>query len=171
MKSNSLLKNLIDLLFYLMIPGILGFLIIFPFGILTTSVSNVATQSIEDVEDLSIFYWLAVGFAFISYIILLIALFYLKKASKHFLDNNLLKLMVIKNLSFSGRSLLIVALTTFISYIFIWLVNFDNGNVSLTYGNNIFIPLFLAIIGLFFQIISNTLDNARKVKEENDLSI
>lgn len=171
MKTNLLLKNLIDILFILMVPGIFGFLIILPFGMFNTTIANVEVNGYEEVMDLPAFYWVAVIIAMLTYGMMLFALWFLKKSARYFMDNNLLKEVVSRNLNKSGVFLILAAFGALVSYIAIWIASFDGSVVSLQYGDNIFIPLFLAIIGLFFKMISNTLTNARLVKEENDLTI
>jgi hypothetical protein len=171
MKTNLLLKNLIDVLFILMIAGIIGFLFILAFGVFNTSVGNVTANSYEDFTDLPLQYWIAVAVSFLTYLLMLIALYYLKKSARYFLDNDLLKEQVISNLSKSGVLLIITAISTTISYVLIWLTKLSVGTLSLNYGDNLFVPLFLGIVGLFFKLISNTLANAKLLKEEHDLTI
>ncbi len=171
MKTNMLLKNLIDVLFILMFPGILGFLIILPFGMFNNTIGNVSPESAVDFMNLPAFYWVGVGVAMLTYGFLLSALWFLKKSSRHCMDNNLLKEAVSSNLNKSGLFFIITAVGAMGSYMAIWIASFDDSGVSLQYGSNLFIPLFLAIIGLFFKMIANTLINARFLKEENDLTI
>lgn len=171
MKTNLLLKNLIDLLFILMIPGILGFLFILPLGLFTNTIGDVSVDGYEDVRNLPISYWLGVSIAMLAYGLMLTALWFLKKSARYFMDNNLLKEPVSRNLNKCGLFMILSALGALASYIAMWIASFDGSGISLQYGNNIFVPLFLAIIGLFFKIIANTLTNARFLKEENDLTI
>ena len=91
MKTNILLKNLIDVLFILMFPGILGFLIILPFGMFNNTIGNVSPESAVDFMNLPAFYWVGVGVTMLTYGFLLFALWFLKKSARHFMDNNLLK--------------------------------------------------------------------------------
>jgi hypothetical protein len=154
-----------------MIPGIIGFLFVLPFGIFSTSVGDVRLENPEDFSKLPILYWFAVGASIATYMLMLISLFYLKKTARHFLDNNLLKNLVIDNLSKNGKFLVLTAIGTTLSYILIWFAKIEGGTLTLQYGTNIFIPLFIAIVGLFFILIANTLNNARLLQEENDLTI
>ncbi|WP_432411999.1 DUF2975 domain-containing protein [Rasiella sp. SM2506] len=171
MKTNLLLKNLIDILFILMVPGIFGFLIILPFGMFNTTIGNIEVNGYEEVMNLPTFYWVAVIVGILTYGMMLFALWFLKKSARYFMDNNLLKEAVSLNLSKSGLFFILTAVGALGSYIAIWIASFDGAGVSLQYGDTIFIPLFLAIIGLFFKMISNALTNARLLKEENDLTI
>ena len=171
MKTNLLLKNLIDILFILMITGLAGFLIILPFGIFNTSIGNVSLNGYEDVFSLSMLYWLAVAISIISYILMLVALYYLKRTARHFLDNNLLKKQVIENLNKSGLYLVITAIAVTVSYLLTWIASFNGTTISVQYGNNIFVPVFITIVGLFFKLISNTLKSVRLMKAEHDLTI
>ncbi|MAZ73999.1 MAG: hypothetical protein CMC70_12720 [Flavobacteriaceae bacterium] len=171
MKKNMVLKNLIDLLFILMVPGILGFIFILPFGMFNNTIGNVSVNGYEDVMNLPFFYWVAVIIGMFTYSMMLFALWFLKKSARFFMDNNLLKEPVSRNLNKSGLFFIITAVGAMGSYMAIWIASFDDSGVSLQYGSNLFIPLFLAIIGLFFKMVANTLTNARLLKEENDLTI
>ncbi len=171
MKTNALLKTLIDLLFILMIPGILGFLIMLPFGVFNNTIGNVPPEDALNFMNLPAFYWVAIALGILTYGLMLFALWFLKKSARYFMDNNLLKEPVSHNLNKSGLFLIFSAIGALASYVAIWIASFDGTGISLQYGNNIFVPLFLAIIGLFFKMVSNTLTNARLLKEENDLTI
>jgi hypothetical protein len=171
MKTNMLLKNLIDVLFIVMIPGILGFIFILPFGMFNTTIGNVEVIGYEEVMNLPVLYWVAVIVGMLAYGLMLSALWFLKKSARYFVDNNLFKEAVSKNLSKSGLFFILTAMGAITSYIALWIASFEGSRISLTYGDNLFVPLFLAIIGLFFKMISNTLTNARVLKDENDLTI
>jgi len=171
MKTNLLLKNLIDVLFILMVPGILGFIFILPLGMFNNTIGNVSVNGYEDVMNLPVFYWVAVITGILTYSMMLFALWFLKKSARYFMDNNLLKEPVSNNLGKSGFFLILTAIGAFVSYISVWLASFDASGITMQYGDNLFIPLFLAIVGLFFKIIANTLTNARLLKAENDLTI
>ncbi|HBY67602.1 MAG TPA: hypothetical protein DEG69_07540 [Flavobacteriaceae bacterium] len=109
--------------------------------------------------------------SFLSYIIFLLGLYYLKKTAKHVLNNNFLKTPVIENLKRSGNMLTIAGIFLMVTYTVFWLSTLSLGTIKLTYGTNIMIPLFLIIIGLFFILQSNALFKAKSIKEENDLTI
>lgn len=171
MKTNYILKTCIDILFFLMLFGILGFIFMMPFGMFTSNIGNVTLESYDDYLNLPIMYWFAVIVAILTYVCMLIGIWFLRKSSAQFLDNDLLKLSVSANLNKSGMCFIISAVGVTGCYVAIWLADFNPKSISLTIGNNIFIPLFLAIVGLFFKIVANTISNAKLIKEENDLTI
>ena len=102
---------------------------------------------------------------------MLVALYFLKKSAKYFLNNDLLKQQVIDNLHKSGAYLIITSIFVIVSYLLLWISSMDGDSVSLQYGTNIFAPMFIAIVGLFFKLTSNTLQNMVMIKAENDLTI
>jgi hypothetical protein len=171
MKKNHLLKNLIDVLFILMVPGFLAFFFIIPVGLFNTRIGDISVQNWEDVAALPSLYWAGIICSMITYLCMLVALFYLKKTARYFLDNNLLKAIVSKNLQRSGTFFLATSIGTVASYIFLWFTKFSGNQISFGYTTDIFLPLILAIIGLFFMIISNTIEKARITKEEFDLTV
>ncbi len=60
---------------------------------------------------------------------------------------------------------------SFILFVVIWISKLAGGKFELIYDNNLLIPLFLTIIGMFFIIQSNALDLAKGLKDENELTV
>jgi len=171
MKINILFKTLIDILFILHCAGLIGFIFILPFGIFSINIADVSVTGYEELTRLPILYWVGIAFSFLSYVILLFGLYYLRRTAKYVLKNNFIKTQVIENLKRSGKMLTLAGVFLITTYIIFWLSKLSLGSIKLTYGTNVMIPLFLIIIGIFFMLQSNALLKAKLVKEENDLTI
>ena len=107
----------------------------------------------------------------ISYIIFLRGLFFLRKMARSLLSHKQFSLPIIQNLKKSGSHFIYAGILSFIILFALWLGKLLGGSLELTYDNNLIIPLFLSIIGLFFIIQSETLALAKDIKEENELTV
>jgi hypothetical protein len=165
MKKSILFKTLIDILYILHFTGLIGIILIIPF-------SGVNINQVDmNVADLSSFYWLILILGLITYIIFLRGLYYLRKMARHLLSNKHFSEKIIKNLKKSGNHFLLTGIISFILYALLWIYKIYGGKFELSYDSNILIPLFLTIIGMFFIIQSNTLDLAKNINEENELTV
>ena len=171
MKTNRVLKTLIDILFILHCVGLIGFLFILPFGIFSINIAEAPVTSYKELTELPILYWMGIALSFLSYIIFLFGLYYLRRTANYVLNNNFMQIQVIENLKRSGNMFSIAGVFLMVTYAIFWLSRLSLGTIKLTYGTNLMIPLFLIIIGLFFILQSNALFKAKSIKEENDLTI
>ena|SRR5690554_5131809 len=165
MKRIILFKTLIDILYILHFIGLIGIVFILPFGVVTINQVDV------EVKDWGLFYWLIVVVSLIAYIIFLRGLYYLRKMARFLLSNKYFSKKIIKNLKKSGSHFLLTGIISFALLAAIWVNKLFGGKIELIYDANLFIPLFLTIIGLFFIIQSNTLDLAKNIKDENELTV
>ena len=123
------------------------------------------------IEDLNVFYWLLATFSLIAYIIFLRGLYYLRIVARFLLSNEYFSGKTITNLKNSGNHFLITGIISFGLLAAFSLNTLTDGSLNINYDANFMIPFFLAIIGMFFIIQANTLALARKIKEENELTI
>lgn len=165
MKKSILFKTLVDILYILHFIGLIGIIFIIPFGVVNINQVNI------NVEDWSLFYWLITIISLITYIIFLRGLYYLRKMARFLLSNKYFTGNIIRNLKKSGNHFLLTGIISFTLYTVLWLNKLYGGKFELIYDANLFIPLFLTIIGMFFIIQSNTLDLAKNIKEENELTV
>jgi len=165
MEKTILFKTLVDILYILHFIGLIVVIFIIPFGVVKIYQVNV------NVEDLSLFYWLISIVSLIAYIIFLRGLYYLRKMARFLLSNKCFSNKIIKNLKKSGNHFLVTGIITFTLFVALWLKKLFRGKIELIYDINLIVPLFLTIIGLFFIIQSNTLDLAKHIKEENELTV
>lgn len=165
MKKTILFKTLVDILYILHFIGLIGILFIIPFGVVNINQVNV------NVEDWSLFYWLISITSLIAYIVFLRGLYYLRKMARFLLSNKYFSENIIKNLRKSGNHFLLTGTISFIILVAQWFNKLYGGKFELIYDTNLLVPLFLTIIGMFFIIQSNTLDLAKNIKEENELTI
>jgi len=172
MKNAKIFEFLVDLLFVFHCIGLAGFLFIFPLGIFTTQTVNVKMEDFNyNINELPQMYWVFIGISFIAYIIFLMGLYFLRKVAKQLISKQIFSSKIILNLKKSGKYLLASGMSVLIMYILIWLFKLLNGKIELVYGDNVMVPFFLMIVGLFFIIHSKALLIAKETKEENDLTI
>lgn len=165
MKRTILFKTLVDILYILHFIGLIGILFIIPFGVVQINQVKVG------VEEWTLFYWLIVIVGIIAYIIFLRGLYYLRKMARFLLSNKYFSKKISRNLKSSGNHFLASGIISFALVVAIWLNKLYGGKIELIYDANLFVPLFLTIIGLFFIIQSNALDLAKNIKSEHELTV
>lgn len=165
MTKTILFKTLVDILYFLHFVGLLGILIIIPFG-----VANINQVNLK-VEDWTWFYWLIAIISLIAYIIFLRGLYYLRKMARFLLSKRYFSEKIITNLNKSGKHFLLTGIISLILYLILWVHKIYGGKVALIYDTNLLVPLFLLIIGMFFIIQSDTLNMAKNINEENELTV
>lgn len=166
MKKETLFKTLVDIIYVLHFIGLIGIVFIIPFGA-TVRINQVNTK----VEDWNLFYWLLFMTSLVTYLIFLRGLYYLREMAGFLLSKNYFSASTIQNLKKSGHHFLWAGIISFLLFVAIWISQLVVGKVELIYDENLLIPLFLTIIGIFFIIQSNTLTLAKGIKEENELTI
>lgn len=165
MKKAILFKTLVDILYIVHFIGLVGILFMIPFGTVNINQVNM------NVEDWSIFYWSMFIVSLFAYIIFLRGLYFLRKMARFLLTNKYFTENTIKNLKKSGNNFLYTGIISFALIIALWISKLTGGKFELMYDNNLLIPLFLSIIGMFFIIQSNALNLAKGIKEENELTV
>lgn len=165
MKKASLFKTLADILYFLHFIGLIGIVLIIPFGIVNIN------QVDMRVQDWTIFYWLILVIILITYIIFLRGLYYLRRMAKLLLSNIYFSEQISTNMRKSGIHFLLTGIISIIPVALLWTNKLIGGEISLTIDNNLMIPFFLMIIGLFFIIQSDALFLAKNLKEESDLTV
>src|SRR5690554_315161 len=165
------LKLLIDALFILLCLGLSGFIFILSFEIYSTRIVSVQVKSFEELNNLPFLYWLGIILSIITYILFLIGLNYLRKATNFFTKNTFFHNTIIKYLKRSGMFFILSAIVLTVAYMIVWLLEASAGHMKLILGTNVMIPLFLCIVGLFFILQSKILEQAKTFKEENNLTV
>ncbi len=165
MKNNILFKTLIDILFFLQCFGLLGALIILPTNIGTISQANIP------LETWSLTHWLIFILSSVGYLLFLIGLYYLRKMARHHLSNKSFSINIIQNLKKSGQYFILYGIITVGIILIQFLEKLLNSTIEFTYDINVQMSVLSLIIGLFFILQSNTLMNAKLLKEENDLTV
>jgi len=116
----------------------------------------------------------------INFILFTIAVYYLRKCIEPFINSDFYSTVVIKNLKKAGRLFVFIGLSTILFRLvailyFQSIVPVQGYSGLLNAGSLIssidITTIFLIIIGLFFLLFSNTFENAKRLKEENDLTI
>ena len=165
MKKAILFKTLVNILYILHFIGLTGIIFIVPFGTVNINQVNI------NIEDWNLFYWLISIVSLIAYIVFLRGLYYLRKMARFLLSNKYFSDSIIQNLKKSGNHFLCTGIISFTLLVAMWISKLSGGKFELIYDNNLLIPLFLTIIGMFFIIQSNVLSIAKGIKEENELTV
>lgn len=165
MKNTILFKSLIDILYFLQIPGLLVVILIIPFGTFNINQANF------NIGDLTLIHWVILIISLICYICFLRGLYYLRKVARFLLSKKYFADSIIVNLKKSGSHFLYTGIIYFILLLTKWLNNIYQGKLEFSYSDSSMTPLFITIIGLFFIIQSRTLILAKEMKEENDLTV
>ncbi|MBU3026047.1 DUF2975 domain-containing protein [Zobellia galactanivorans] len=165
MKKSILFKTLVDIVYFLHFIGLIGILFIIPFE--TIHINQASTN----VENWNLPYWSVYIVSLAAYILFLRGLYYLRKMARHLLSNKHFSGSIIQNLKKSGNHFLYTGIISFILFATLRISKLGEGECELIYDNNLLIPLFLTIIGMFFIIQSNALHLAKGIKEENELTV
>ena len=118
----------------------------------------------------------------INFILFIIAIYYLRKSTSSFLKSDFYTEEITKNLKKVGILFVFIGVSTilimliFAIYIQGIMQNLVQINPFISYLNMFastidLKSIFLIIIGLFFLLFSKSFENARLLKQENDLTI
>ena len=165
MKKAILFKTLVDVLYIFHFIGLIGIIPILTFGTVKINQAN------TNVEDWNIIYWLLFIASIFTYIIFLRGLYFLRKMARFLLTKRYFSDKTVQNLKNSGKHFLYTGILYSIIIVFLWINKLRNGKFEITYNDNILIPFFLCIVGMFFIIQSNALGLAKDIKEENELTV
>ena len=168
MKSLELLKGLINFLF---------FSVCIIFSGMVIALLYVAISRDSELVILEANFTLEMGIKIAALILVfalqVVSIFYLRKFIKDVSPQNLFSKKQIQSLSKTGK-LMIYAVIIYTALNFLMKVIFENRIEISVLGNseNLFYnEIFLLIIGLFFLFLSHVFNSARKLKEENELTI
>ena len=115
----------------------------------------------------------------VNFLLFILSVYYLKKCINPFIKSDFYSSIVIKNLKKSGGIFVFIGVSTiffrFISVVYI-INSVPMQGLSwfsfIAFISSIDIStIFLIIIGLFFLLFSNAFENAKSLKQENDLTI
>jgi hypothetical protein len=119
----------------------------------------------------------------INFMLFILAVYFLKRTIKPFINSDFYSSIIVSNLKKAGSLFLFIGVSTILICLIsaLYLQNMTQhmvlgksswwfslvsivSSIDLTY-------VFLIIIGLFLLLFSNTFNNARTLKQENDLTI
>ncbi|PTM02968.1 MAG: hypothetical protein DA405_11745 [Bacteroidetes bacterium] len=165
MKKTILFKSLVDVLYTLQVIGFIAVLIMIPFGLVNITNENASA------EKWDLFYWLVFTFTLVKSLVFLRGLYFLRRIARILLSDKYFSEDIIRYLRKSGNHFLLSSLISFALILAQWIGKIVDGKIELGYDQELLVPLFLAIIGIFFIIQSGTLDLAKSLKEENELTV
>lgn len=165
MKRTKFFKLLVDLLYYAHFAGLLGIFFVLPFGIVKINQVNAR------VENWDFFNWFIAIVSFVSYIIFLRGLYFLKNMAKHLLSEQYFSQGIIQNLKKSGLNFIYSSsISLFLVFATFTKTLFQN-KFELIYDDNLINPLFIMIIGIFLIIQSKSLLRGKELQDENELTV
>lgn len=186
MKSISLLKSLINFLFWGMIVfSVVVFLLILVLFISPESLP-LMFQGYRMLFDADFPWqiWIVPLSTILGFVLFIISVYYLKKCIIPFQEGRFYSEEVIGNLKKTGRLFIIISLGTgligiisafaFQTYANVSVIggNFGSGHAFTAVASAIEnMNFFLLIVGLFLLVFSNAFENGKLLKEENDLTI
>lgn len=169
MRKLNILKACIDLAFYLSCLTVFAFVIFIPFAIL--GYMDGIPINIQG-RELIIDNWqakLVLVFVLISSLFFLYGIFLLRKTIALFIKKDVFNVEVIKNLNTIGIS---VVTSTLLMVIPSFLYSaFHRTKFGFKLESGFESPLLIISLGLFFMILSEVFKIAKKLKEENDLTL
>ncbi|MBP1840634.1 DUF2975 domain-containing protein [Formosa algae] len=165
MTKTIVFKTLVDFLYMLHVLGLISILFTVPLGIININQADLS------VSDWTIWHWSIVVLTFITYTVFLRGLYFLRKTARFLLSNKYFSNHIIDNLKQSGYHFLYTGLLSVGVILIVFVSKLYQGTFELIFDDNLLIPLFISIIGLFFIIQSHSLLLAKDFKEENELTI
>ncbi|QXP63515.1 DUF2975 domain-containing protein [Polaribacter sp. R2A056_3_33] len=186
MKTIQILRTLINILFYTLITvfsiGFVFYLFLFLFPELLPAPLGGFSMLFS-----SMFSWkmyIAPLSSVVNFVLLIVAIFYLRKCISSFLNSDFYNEDVTTNFKKAGNLFIFIGVSTIIIQLFA-ILYFQNlaenmiqmkTNFLITLSNILAATIDLKsvisiIIGLFFLLFSKIFENARVLKQENDLTI
>jgi len=172
MKKTFVFKLLIDLVYYYFFAGMVGILIIFPFLYFFLGEGKIKFEGMEtSINSLTFAHWIIIILGLITYILFFKGLYHLRSVAQFLLSKNFFSLKTIQNLNTSGTYFLYSSILYFIVLVISFTFKIFKGHISMSFNTTTTLPIFIAIIGLFFMLQSKALQIAKVYKDDNALTI
>jgi hypothetical protein len=172
MKKTFVFKLLIDLVYYYFFAGMVSILVIFPFIYLFIKEGKIQLEGIEtSLSSLTFTHWIIILLGLIAYALFFKGLYHLRTVARFLLSQNFFSIKTIQNLNTSGTYFLYSSILYFIILIVSSISKIFKGHISMSFNTTTTLPIFIAIIGLFFILQSKALQIARVYKDDNALTI
>lgn len=170
MRKLNILKTLIDLAFFLSIIGLFGaviFATMFAFdsegGIPIKLQGQELTSDIPEAK-------IVIGFAAISYLLFVYALFLLRKVIGFFKKRDLFNVQNIRYFNTIGVCLILSTLLAEVPFFIFNMIQRNHLGLQMEDGG-FDTPLLSIALGLFFMVLSEAFKIAKGFKEENELTV
>lgn len=181
MKTISILRVLINILFFLLLTALVVGFVYFLILMFFPEVLPFYLRGFRMLFSSQFFNWkisLIPIVSVINFILFVISIFYLKRCVKPFSRSDFYTLRVIRDLKKAGNIFIFIGVSTLLIR-FISIALFQTIAKSFIGTPIVFsflssfdaTVLFSTIIGLFLLLFSNAFENARELKEENNLTI
>jgi hypothetical protein len=171
MKQPILLKNILDILFIFLIFGTAALAILVGIFIWTPEESIPFKVDDRVVDSLNAGAFLVLGLMFLGRILFIYTIFKFKRLVSLFFKGQIFSLEQVKNIRMIGRMIIIVTLLENLPH-FLYKTFFEESPRRVSYDwGNVDSFWFILAVGLFFVFLGKIFDNARKMKEENELTV
>lgn len=166
MKKTILFKTLIDILFFCLCLTSISALLVVPLGLGSINMDD------QIVENWDLFSILIIGLSIISYALLIIGIYFLRKVARLMLNERYFQKDISLFLKKSGNYLIISSIASILMLLiaFARKILFSQ-TLELLYDSDKVLILFILIIGFFFNIQASIIKKSISLKQENDLTI
>ena len=167
MRKLSILKAIIDLLYYISIPILIIVFLLIPYILLGDETSslpikiNGQTLTSDDVES-KLFFLIGIT----SYLLIIYCIYLFRKILALFVKTDVFNKEVITNFNKIGMLIIIYAL---INLLCSFLYDISNKDISLELGSSPY--LIMLCLGLFFMVLSEIFKITKSQKEEIELTV
>ncbi len=168
MKNKQLLINILNILLFFIIGGMVLGILLIVFG--TESLQTILSTKLNvlNSSSQSVVYLFMVA-TLIIYGVFTLGLWHFRKAGLYLLKSGFKQTNLGKHVTIAGKSFVL-------SGVFWWLIDglsaiVFSQELSISVSNKTFIYLFFIAVGIFMMLMSTVLKEAQQLKQENDLTI
>lgn len=171
MKPPILLKTILDIAFYLFALSIIGAFFFLIAGIYNGSTLIPLYINGKEITNFTSFTIVLLIFQFLVAVLILYTIYLLRKLIRNFFKGKLFTTFQIASLKLIGQLIIVAilaqALLEFIGRIYLQKKASIGIEFDLEYGSS----WFVLSLGLFFIFLSKVFQNAKDLKEENELTV
>ncbi len=170
MRKLQLLKNLLDIFWILSIISLIGIAIMVPFFLINGSDGLPVKIKGVEININDTFSKLVVAFTLIGGLLFVYSVYLLRKVVTYFQNRDIFNEEVIRYFNLIGKLIIASSLISNLTLFFFNMVKRNHMGLTLDFGS--YDSFILSIcLGLFFMVISEVFKIAKKLKEENELTI
>ncbi len=171
MKPPLLLKTILDICLYLLMLSLFASIIFFFFqlangeNLIPVTINGVKVVEFDIATKILVFIEMLVAALFIY------AVYILRKLISNFFKGQLFTRFQIASLKIIGQLIILTTLIQGIINFVAPLITTGKGRIGIEVGFSFGSFWFILSIGLFFIFLSKVFENAKKLKEENELTV
>ena len=170
MKPPLALKTILDILFILLILSVTAPLIIFVAMLFTENPIPIEVNNME-IRDFKFSTITLITISFLLSLLSIYIIYLLRKLVRTFFKLKFYTRLQVSLFNLIGQLIILTAILKIVVNFFSSLILEGKTSVGFTVDTSFDNLLFILAIGLFFIYMSKLLDNARIMKEENELTV